>query len=320
MGPSVGFTDTRHSGTSVGAARPSRSRIVVHKLREISASWIAAAPKSASARASRLARSATESAKPSILRVRARRVAVGGRPVGGARHREGRAQRRRHGHHRAIVGEAGKRQRRLRLRGGQHLEGDLGEHGERPVGAGERLHQVVAGDVLHHPSAGAHHGARPGDGAHADQAVARRAQLDAARAGEVGGGDRPDGRRAGGTVKGAMIGRLEGEALVVFGERRLDLGERRAGARRKHQFGRLVEGDAGEAGGRQSLGDLHGPPEAGAGAAAGHPQRRRLCRGVGHGSGQLFLVGGGQHRPAPGVILTRPAAPARNTCRGSTAR
>ena len=120
---------------------------------------------------------------------------------------------------------------------------------ERAVGAGEELHQVVAGDVLHDAAAGFHHFAAAGDGAHADEAVAGSAARDAARAGEIGGGDGADGRLAGGAVEPAMVGRLEGQALAVFGKQRLDLGKRRAGAGGDHQFGRLVEGDAAHFGG-----------------------------------------------------------------------
>ena len=96
---------------------------------------------------------------------------------------------------RAVV-EAGEDERRLGLRRRQDLEGHLGEHAERAVRAGEELHQVVAGDVLHHPAAGLDDLAAAGDGADADQAVAGGAGLDAARTGEIGRGDRADRRLA----------------------------------------------------------------------------------------------------------------------------
>ena len=44
-----------------------------------------------------------------------------------------------------------------------------------------------------------------------------------------------------------VVHRLEGKLLIVGGEQRLDLGERRAGFRRQHQFLGLIERDAGQA-------------------------------------------------------------------------
>src|SRR5581483_8507420 len=72
--------------------------------------------------------------------------------------------------------------------------------------------------------------------------------LDAARAGEIGGNDATDTATALlAAEQRAVVERLEGELLIVHLELGLDLGERRAGARRQHQFGRLVEGDARDA-------------------------------------------------------------------------
>ena len=34
-----------------------------------------------------------------------------------------------------------------------HLEGDLGQHAQRPPAARHQLHEIIAGDVLHHPPA-----------------------------------------------------------------------------------------------------------------------------------------------------------------------
>ena len=72
--------------------------------------------------------------------------------------------------------------------------------------------------------------------------------------------------------------RLEGERLAVVGQRRLDLGDRRAGAGGHHHFGRIVGDDAGQAGGaeRGRIGG-QGIAEPGPGAAAGHGERRRPC-------------------------------------------
>ena len=76
------------------------------------------------------------------------------------------------------------------------------------------------GDVLHHPPAGLHHLAAPVDEAHADQAVAGGARHDPARAGDVHGRDRPDGRLALGAEERAVIHRLEGQLLPLRGKRR----------------------------------------------------------------------------------------------------
>ena len=87
---------------------------------------------------------------------------------------------------------------------------------------------------------------RAADGGEAEQVIARRARLEPPRA-------RRDCRRARRRSSRARrcaeqrpkSRRLEGEHLVVRGQRRLDLGERRAGPRGQHQLRRLVGDDAG---------------------------------------------------------------------------
>lgn len=77
--------------------------------------------------------------------------------------------------------------------------------------------------------------------------VARRARLEAARAGEVRGQHAAYGPPARLTaMQRAIIHRLESELLAVFGKQLFDLGKRRAGAGRQDKFGWLVEGDAGQ--------------------------------------------------------------------------
>ena len=177
-------------------------------------------------------------------------------------------------------------------------------HAERAVGAGEELHQVVAGDVLHHPPAGFHHLAAAGDGAHTDQTVTGSTAGDAARTGEIGGGNGADGRLAGGAVKRAMVRRLKRQALAVFAKQRLDFGKRRAGAGGNHQFGRFVEGDATHFGGREHRGGLHRAAEPQARAAAHHRQRR--------------LAGRRQRRRCRQSRSRRSAAGVRSRPRGSS--
>ena len=130
----------------------------------------------------------------------------------------------------------------------QHLDGDVGHHRERAPGAGEQLAQVVAGDVLHHAPARLEGLAAAGDRREAEEMIARGAGLDAARAGEVRG-ERAADRAAPGRAaeQRAVIHRLERQLLVVGGEQRLDLGDRRAGPGREDQLLRLIERDAGEA-------------------------------------------------------------------------
>ena len=97
---------------------------------------------------------------------------------------------------------------------------DRADQPERPVGAGEQLGQVVAGDVLDHLAArlgdravGEHHG-------HADHEVAHPAVAVAQRAG-VGGGDHAADR---GAVVGAQR-RVQREHLALGGECRPGVGE-----------------------------------------------------------------------------------------------
>ncbi len=153
-----------------------------------------------------------------------------------------------HGGAGARVVEARHQHGRFGLRLGQDFHGDVGHRAQRAPGAGEQFAQVVAGDVLDHAAARLDGVAAAGHRGDAQKVVARGARLDAARAGEIGGDHAADGalpRRL--AEQRAVIHRLEAELLVVFRKQRLDLGERRAGARRQHQFFRLVERDAGEA-------------------------------------------------------------------------
>src|SRR5215207_3642744 len=129
---------------------------------------------------------------------RARAFAVQlGRQVRRARDLEGRAERQRERLDGAGVIEAAKHEGGDALGAGQHLEDDLGEKTERAPGAAHALYKIETGNVLHHPSTVLDDLASSIDEAYADKAVARRARHDMARAGEVRGRDRADGRLAG---------------------------------------------------------------------------------------------------------------------------
>ncbi len=78
--------------------------------------------------------------------------------------------------------------------------------------------------------------------------IARGARLDPARAGKIGRQRAADRAAARGTAEQpAVIDRLERQLLAALGDQRRDLGERRAGLGRQHQFVMLVERDAGQA-------------------------------------------------------------------------
>jgi hypothetical protein len=101
---------------------------------------------------------------------------------------------------------------------------------------GEQLAQVEAGDVLQHAPARAEHLPIARHGADAEHVVAHGAPHDAARAGQVGADHAAQRGRILHAEQGAGIGRLRDDLLVVLGERRLDLGDGRAGACRDHQL------------------------------------------------------------------------------------
>ena len=133
----------------------------------------------------------------------------------------------------------------------QHLEGDLGQNPQRAVRTCQQLHEVVAGDVLHHPTAVLDDLAASVHEAHADQAVAAGPDLDPARPADICGDHAADGRLSCGPEQPAVIHRLEGQALVALGERGLDLGQRRPRPGHQRQRARLVKADACEPGSRQ---------------------------------------------------------------------
>ena len=160
---------------------------------------------------------------------------------------------------------------------------------------------------------------RPLTPLHPQQMVARRPDGDAARAGDVGGEHAADRGLPGLAARQRPeVHRLEGQHLAALGERRLDLGERRAGAGRHHHLARLVERDAAHRLGRDVGRRLHRPADLLLGAGARSPpagswprcasastransrsSMGRICEKYGHG------------------CLTRPRAPPRGRRAGT---
>ncbi len=105
-----------------------------------------------------------------------------------------RAQRRRHQPRRGGGLDPGEQHGRDRFGARQYLDRDLFERGQRAVGAGHQLRQIVAGDVLDDLAAGLEDLAAAADRAEAEEMVARRAGLDAARPRQIAGEDAAQGR------------------------------------------------------------------------------------------------------------------------------
>ncbi len=119
----------------------------------------------------------------------------------------------------------------------QDLQRHFGQHAERAEAAGHQPRNIVAGDVLHDLAAEIEHLASAVDQLDAQHEVTHRPRLLPARPGKPGG-DAAANRRTGKTR------RLEGQHLAFFGQRRLDLGERRAAFGGDVKLGRLVGNDA----------------------------------------------------------------------------
>ncbi len=149
------------------------------------------------------------------------------RAAGDAVHRRDRLR----GIARTRDGDLARRQR-------QHLERDIEQHAQRAERAAHQSRHVVAGDVLHHLAAESEQLAASVDAAHAEHEVARRTGIGTPRAGHRAGDSAAERRRR------RAPRRLEAEHLPAGGQQRLDLGERRAGARGQHQFGGFPRDDA----------------------------------------------------------------------------
>ena len=138
--------------------------------------------------------------------------------------------------------------------------------------------------------------------------VAHRAPGDAARAGQVGGDHAAERLRVRCVPEQrGKIGRLGDQVLAMLGQRRLDLVQRRAGARGNDQFLRRIERDAGQAGGGQRSRCLHRPQHAGLGAGAAASSSGSLAAAAATGSGD------------PGLIRVR-ARSGVDACRASASR
>jgi hypothetical protein len=164
------------------------------------------------------------------------------RQVRGARHVERQAHGGRHRLDRLVIVETDQRHARLGLRPRQGLDRHLGQRRQRAPRAGHELAEVVAGDVLHHPPPGLEGLAAARHRREAQEMIARRAGLDPAWAGKVGGERAADRTLAGrSTEQRPVVHRLEGELLAPGIDQRLDLGDRRSRAGGQHQLLGLVE-------------------------------------------------------------------------------
>ncbi len=165
----------------------------------------------------------------------------------------------------ARVADRGRRLGRQRVEAHRHLD----DRAERPVGAGEQLGQVVAGDVLDHLAAALGDGAVGERHAHADHEVARAAEARAQRPGVVGRDDAAD-RGA------AAVRRVEREHLAGLAEGLLRAGQRHARLQHRGQVAGVVLHDPVEArGGDLDVGPgIRRPAQLRAGAAQPHPAAR----------------------------------------------
>ncbi len=148
----------------------------------------------------------------------------------------------------------------------RHVENDP----ERAERAAQQPRHIEPGDVFHHLAAEAQHLALAAEQRGAEHIVAHPAGADARRAAQ-GAGHHAAQRGAAGAGE---VRRLEGQELVMLGQRRLNLGQRRARPRGDDQLGRLEMGDARQLRGVERVfGGIHpavlrgGPPRRLAAAA-----------------------------------------------------
>ena len=255
------------------------------------------------------------------------------RAARGPRHLVGRAERGRHRGHRAPDVEALQRQRGGGRGRGQHLEGDLGQHAQRAARAGHQPREVVAGDVLHDAPARSHHAPLAVHEARADQAVAAGARAHAPRPRGAGGDRAADRGLPVRAHQRAVVHGLEGQALAVLGQGRLDLGHRRARGGHQRQRAGLVERDPRQPRGREDRGAV--PVRRRARAPAADPERprrpahrlgeRRLVAGLDHlahraGSVAGAIVGASSDRATTGAACAIAGPCARRLDRGSRGR
>jgi hypothetical protein len=155
------------------------------------------------------------------------------------------------------------------------------------------LAHVVAGDVFHDAATRLDGFAAPGHRRDAEKMVARGARLDTARTGEIGRDGAADGALARRKAKQrAVIHRLEGELLVIFIEQGFDFGQRRTGAGGQHQFGRLIERDAGKPRQVERHVGLAGAADGALGAVPANFQRLVVAERPENGVLDLFGVAG----------------------------
>ncbi len=190
-------------------------------------------------------------------------------------------------------------QRGARVLGlGQQFERDLGDRAERALRAGEQPAQVVAGDVLDRPAAGADHRAVGQHHLQRQHVVAGHAVLEAARAAGVLGHVAAD--RA--LLEAGGIGRVEQPALLDLG---LQPGVDHAGLHDRDPVD-LVDGQDGVHP-RHAQHDAAAQRHRAAGEAAAHrPRGERHAAGAGDAVHGRHLGGrGGQHHQRRGVLVER---------------
>ena len=144
------------------------------------------------------------------------------------------------GHPDRLVGRALEHARRLGLRQRQALERDFGEDAERAERAGHEPRHVEARDVLHHAAAERQVLAAAVEDPHAEHEVAHRAGVGAPRPGQPAATAPPSvapSPKCGGSNASIWPARAHRRARSSR--------ERRAGARRDHELGRIVVDDAG---------------------------------------------------------------------------
>ena len=138
-----------------------------------------------------------------------------------------------------LVGRNVEHPRRLGRRHGQALERDFGDHAQRALRARHQPRDVEPRDVLHHAATEGEMHAIAVDHADAQHEVAHRTRIGPAWP------RKPRGDRAAQRRPRSEVRRLECKHLPFARQRRLELGQRRAGERGDDQLrGRVVDNAA----------------------------------------------------------------------------
>ena len=154
----------------------------------------------------------------------------------------------------------------LVLRTGPQLQAYFGQDAEGAIRPAQDAGQVVSGDVLDDPAAGANALAPAVDELGAEDVFAQRTRLESPRAGKPAG-DRASERRA-----RAPVRRLEGQMLVFCREHLLHMRQRRPGAGDEDELLRFVRDDAAQAAHIDGHVGVDGTPQRHLRPAAGEAQ------------------------------------------------